>query len=114
MKTVPRLILAACIAIASDAVAATYQAAHAKFREADMVFIIVGNEFFSQPAERKNRQFASLRACAKAANLAGDVVVVTNMRGKIQYFADARYTQFLKPLEWRWVKERATRQLACG
>lgn len=114
MKTFPRFILAACMATAVDAGAAAYQAADAKFREADMVFVIVGNEFFSQPAERRNRQFASLRACAKAANLAGDVVVVTNMRGKIQYFADARYTQFLKPLEWRWVKERATKQLTCG
>ncbi len=113
MKTT-KLILAACLATAIDAAAATFQAAPAKYRDADMVFVIVGNDFFSQSSERRNRQFASLRACAKAANLDGDVVVVTNMRGKIQYFADARYTQFLKPLEWRWVKDRATQKLACG
>ncbi len=109
-----KAMLAACCTVAAlDAGAATFQAAQAKYREADMVFVIVGNEFFSQSADRRSREFAALKACAKAANLAGDLVVVTNLRGKVQYHADAQWSKFLKPLEWRWVKDRATAKLSC-
>ncbi len=109
-----KTILAACCAAAAlDAAGATFQAAQAKYREADMVFVIVGNEFFSQSADRKGREFAALKACARTAKLAGDLVVVTNSRGKILYYADAKWTKFLQPLEWRWVKERATAKLTC-
>jgi hypothetical protein len=107
------LLAAVAATLAVDAGAATFQAAQAKYREADMVFVIVGNEFFSQPADKRSRQFAALRSCAKQAQLAGDLVVVTNLRGKIQYYADSKYTRFLQPLEWRWVKERANQKLAC-
>ena len=111
MKKTMLAALAATLAL--DAGAATFQAAEAKYREADMVFVIVGNEFFSQPAEQRGRQFATLKSCAKAAKLTGDLVVVTNMRGKVQYHADSKYTRFLQPLEWRWVKERANQKLNC-
>jgi hypothetical protein len=109
-----KTIVAVTLALAAaQAHANTYQAANAKYRDADFVFVMVPSEFFGQAADAQGRQFNAMRTCAKAAKLKGDVVIVASDKGRLRYYADARWTKFLQPLDWAWLMPKLKQQLAC-
>jgi hypothetical protein len=111
MKTI---ICAVALSIAAPmASAATYKAAHAKYREADFLFVIVNSEFFGQATDAKDRQLNAMRACARKAKLDGDVVIAANDRGRLRTYSDPKWTKFLQPLEWKWVNARVNNKLTC-
>jgi hypothetical protein len=111
MKTIT---CAALLALAAPAAhAATYKAAHAKYREADFLFVIVNNEFFGQPADAKDRQLNAMRACARKAKLDGDVVIAASDKGRLRTYSDPKWTKFIQPLDWKWVNARVNNKLTC-
>ena len=111
-----RLARCACFAAlwaAQEAAATTYTVAQSKFREADMVFVVVPSDFFGLAADAKGRRFDAIRACAKSARLPGDVVLVASDRGRLRTYADERFTRFLQPLDWTWLRPRLKQKLSC-
>ena len=111
-RTIPAFALALAFA-ASGTQAATYKAAHAKYREADFLFVVVGSEFFGQAEAAKERQLGAMRACAQKARLDGDVVIVASDKGRLRTYSDAKWTKFLQPLDWKWVNARVNKKLTC-
>jgi type IV secretory pathway protease TraF len=112
-KSLARCLCIAALGAAQGAAAATYTVAQSKFREADMVFVMVPSDFFGLAAEAKGRLFNAIRACARTARLPGDVVLVASDRGRLRTYADARFSKFLQPLDWTWLRPRLKQKLTC-
>jgi hypothetical protein len=98
---------------ASAAKTTTYKIAHTKQRDVNMVFVVTNSNFFSANANTKERWWTDMRACARSANIAGDVVMVANVNGVFNYYGPKNWGTYLKSLDMAWVNARLNKQLTC-
>ena len=110
------LVAIACLLFSMFADAAqtmTYKIAHTRQQDTNMVFVVTGSGFFNADSNAKERMWTAMRTCAKAANLAGDVVMVANINGGFKFYGPKSWANYLKNLDMTWVNARLNKKLTC-
>jgi hypothetical protein len=117
MKSIVVAIIAAtCLLFSVFADAAqtmTYKIAHTRQRDVNMVFVVTSSSFFNADSGAKERMWTAMRACAKGANLAGDVVMVANVNGGFKFYGPKSWISYLQTLDMTWVNARLNKSLTC-
>jgi len=109
-------ILIACLLFASIASAeqvTTYKIAHTRYRDSNMVIVVSNANFFAQSEQTQLRWFTSLEVCSRNANLAGQVIVVANVNGRLRYYGPRSWHRFLSTIDMAWVRARVNKELTC-
>ena len=110
------IIALACVLFSMFAEAAqtmTYKIAHTRQQDLNMVFVVTSSSFFNADSNAKERMWTAMRTCAKAANLAGDVVMVANVNGSFRSYGPKSWANYLKNLDMAWVNARLNKKLTC-
>ncbi len=114
--TVVLLVALSCLlfsVFASASQTVTYKIAHTKQKDVNMVVVVTGNGFFNADSNAKERMWTAMRSCAKAANLAGEVVMVANVNGGFKFYGPKSWMNYLKTIDMTWVNARLNKKLTC-
>jgi hypothetical protein len=98
---------------ASAAQTVTYKIAHTRQKDVNMVVVVTGGSFFNADSNAKERMWTAMRSCAKAANLAGEVVMVANVNGGFKFYGPKSWMNYLKTIDMTWVNARLNKNLTC-
>jgi hypothetical protein len=98
---------------ASAAQTVTYNIAHTKQKDVNMVVVVTGSGFFNADSNAKERMWTAMRSCAKGANLAGEVVMVANVNGGFKFYGPKSWMNYLKTIDMTWVNARLNKKLTC-
>ncbi len=98
---------------ANAAQTVTYRIAHTRQQDTNMVFVVTSSSFFYADSNAKERMWTAMRACAKSAKLAGDVVMVANVNGGFRFYGPKSWLNYLKNLDMSWVNARLNKKLTC-
>jgi hypothetical protein len=115
-STIIAFLAATCLlfsVFANAAQTVTYKIAHTRQQDTNMVFVVTSSSFFNADSSAKERMWTAMRTCAKAANLAGDVVMVANVNGGFKSYGPKNWINYLKNLDMNWVNARLNKKLTC-
>ena len=106
-------VLAACMFWVGNANAASYKIAHVKVQNVNMVFIKVGSSFFLAEDDKKARWYSQMQGCSKSANLAGEVVLVSNVNNRMVWYGPKKWSTFMSTTDMKYVDTRINKELTC-
>ncbi len=110
------LVLAVGLFTASSATAeqvVDYQVAHVRYQNSNMVFVVTNASFFRADEAQQERWYTAVQQCVRGANLAGQTIVVANVRGRFRFYAPRSWHKFLRTLDMNWVSARINKELTC-
>ena len=92
----------------------TYQIAHTKHQNSNMVILLVNKSFFYGTSSEQARWFTDYEQCARSANLAGQTIAVANDNGTFRYYGPKTWHKFLRTIDMSWVRARINKKLTCN
>lgn len=111
-----KIALLACL-LGSFAVSAeqvtTYDIAHVRHRDTNMVFVVTNANFFRQSNATQERWWTALKVCVREANLSGTTIAVADVNGSLRFYGPKNWHKFLRTLDMDWVNARINKELTC-
>jgi hypothetical protein len=108
------LITFLLLPISTKAVTNNYQIAHTRYKNSNMVIVVINKSFFNGSNADQARWFTSIEQCVRSANLAGQTVVVANDNNRFRYYAPKTWHGFLRTIDMNWVRARLNKRLTCS
>ena len=99
--------------VASAEQVTTYDIAHVRHRDRDMVFVVVNRNFFAQSNATQERWWTALKVCVRDADLRGTTIAVADVRGRFRFYGPKSWHDFLRTLDMDWVNARINKELTC-
>lgn len=99
--------------VAADDEEVTYPVAHTRYQHSNMVVVVVDKDFFQQDEETQEEWYTAVKQCVRSANLAGQTIIVSDVRGRLKFYGPRSWHKFLRTLDMDWVYARVNKELTC-
>jgi hypothetical protein len=90
-----------------------YRVAHVKAQGNNWVFVQVNPLFLTANEATTRKWYTDVQACVRRVNMAGDVVVVSNVNGAFRFWGPVPWRNYLSTLDMNWVNARVNKSMTC-
>jgi hypothetical protein len=91
-----------------------FHVAHLREQGQDIIMVVVSSSFGHRSTQEQIELQADLQRCATAAGLAGTVVPVWEVGGRLHSLAPHEWRSYFQSLNWEYVRQNVNRRLSCG
>lgn len=113
IKTLLLLAILWLLPIRTNAVTNTYQIAHTRYKNTNMVMVITNKSFFYGSTAEQSRWFTAIQQCVRSSNLAGQTIVVSNDNNTFRFYGPKSWKPFLRTIDMAWARARLNKKLTC-
>ncbi len=91
----------------------TYNVAHTRTRDVNMVVVKVAASFFNADLNTQARWYTDIQSCVRRVNMAGTVIVVASYNGGFRFYGPKTWHDFLRSIDMAWVNARVNKEMTC-
>lgn len=88
--------------------------AHIREQGIDLIIVPLDDQFEYKPDDLKQELIDGLQLCAGSAGLAGKVVPVWLVGGRMKFIAPPNWHPFFKSITWNRILQSRNKKLTCG
>jgi hypothetical protein len=105
------IVLLSTSASAADSI--TYDVAHIRRQDVNMVFVKISPNFFNSDPPIQAKWYTGVQQCVRASKLAGEAVVVSNFNGRFMFYGPKDWKPLLQTIDMKWVNARVNKAVTC-
>jgi hypothetical protein len=106
--------LMAALPAAQAAETITYDVAHVRHQDVNMVFVKISPNFFNSDAPVQAKWYTAVQSCMRGSKLAGEAVAVSNFNNRFMYYGPKSWKPFLSTVDMKWVNARVNKKVTCN